>query len=216
MPKKKGRHNTAHQEMMSIYGNADNPAELRADLGESVTLDGKEVKLGDDVAWQMLQEDARARAEIAEQNKLKAEGERKAAVQLAKQLDAQNKAERAKHESEKAKYETEKARSNLHNTYNTYNLDREADQLRDTRIRLQNELENERLRRALSYPYPSDATQVARYLEKERIKKEVKQELEEDKKLKRVSRPRVVRRSVSKPRKASKSKSKSKSKGKKK
>jgi hypothetical protein len=190
------------RELNAIYGNADNPEELRAELGDAVFIDDNKVELSDDAAWSMLQEDNKARAQIAERNREKAEHERKAAVQLAKQLEERNKAESARHAAEKAKYETEKAQSAL-NSVNQYN--READQLRDTRLRLQNEIEAERMRRL--FGYPSDATQVARYIEKERLKKEVKQELDEESKIRKAERALAKRRAQPKPHARSRSKS---------
>lgn len=93
---------------------------------------------------------------------------------------------------------------------------READQLKTNKALLESELAAEKNKRMLyenlASPYKftiGNPNAYAEYLAKERLKKEVKDELEEEKKLKRALRSMKPRpRAKSKPRSRSRSKSK--------
>ncbi len=193
-PKRKKVVDDARRALNAVYGNADNPTELREEFGfPTADVKDDETKgvmgplpdvhseIATDLgAWKMLNEDAQARAQIAERNREQAEAQKRSAMQLASQLQERVKKEEAKNAA--LLYNTEKAKVNI---ASNDAVNQEVNQLKDVRMKLQNELDAERLRRL--YTYPNDAVAVARYLDKEKIKKEVKQELDEEKKLKRAA-----------------------------
>lgn len=153
----KGKHKNHHTHpkdteerklLDETYGNANNPNELRAELGMP--------DLSDNQAWSMLHESAQAEAIFAERQRQKAEAERKQAQ------------DRLAQQSRQIQNSTS---SNSDNGW------------------LRDELSNERFKRRVyenlltPYTYGNLST-VSSYLEKEKLKKELKEEILEEKKRK--------------------------------